>query len=89
MSKQSSITLSFRVSPEKAKALEQLAASTDRPRAWLLERALDDYLLDQAWQIQVIEEGLAAAEAGQKVSHTQVREWLLSWGKEDEREPPA
>lgn len=84
-----SVVLSVRVSPEKAAALEELAESTDRSKQWLLERAVDAFLLTQAWQIEAIEEGIAAAEAGEKVPHDQVREWLLTWGKEDERKPPA
>ena len=82
------VTLAFRVRREKAAALEKLAESADRDRSWLLEQALDAYLLNQAWQIEAIEEGIAAADAGEKVSHARVREWLLSWGKEDELEPP-
>lgn len=85
----STVTLSFRVSPEKAEALEKLSRSTERPKAWLLERALEGYLRDQAWQITAVEEGIAAAEAGETVAHEEVRDWLSSWGREDERDPPA
>jgi predicted transcriptional regulator len=83
------VTLSFRVAPDKVDALEKLSRATDRPKSWLLERALDDYLLDQAWQIGAIEEGMKAAEGGDVISHAEVREWLMTWGKQEEREPPA
>ncbi len=89
MAHEATVTISFRVSSEKADALERLSRSTDRPKSWLLEQALEQYLLDQAWQIEAIEAGVKAAEAGDIVSHERVREWLMSWGKEDEREPPA
>jgi predicted transcriptional regulator len=83
------VTLAFRVHREKAAALEKLAESTDRDRSWLLEQALDEYLLNQAWQIEALEEGIADADAGRMVPHEKMREWLLSWGKEDELEPPV
>jgi len=83
------VQLGFRVRPEKAALLDALAASTQRPRAWLLEQALDGYLERQAWQIAHIEAGVADAEAGRVVSHDRVREWLMRWGSDDEGEPPA
>ena len=82
------VTLAFRVPSMKAAALEKLARSTERPKAWLLEQALDEYLLDQAWQIEAIEEGIADAEAGRMIPHERVVEWLESWGTENELEPP-
>ena len=83
------VTLAFRVRREKAAALENLAESTDRDKSWLLEQALDEYLINQAWQIEALEEGIADADAGRMVPHEKMREWLLSWGKEDELEPPV
>ena len=83
------VTLAFRVPPKKAAALEKLSQSTERPKAWLLEQALDEYLLEQAWQIEAIEKGIAHAEAGRMIPHERVREWLLSWGTEDELDPPV
>ena len=72
-----------------AEKLAQLATATDRPRSWLLEQALDEYLSMQAWQIAHIEEGIADADAGRTVPHDQVRTWLKSWGDDDETDPPA
>ncbi len=80
-------TLAFRVAREKAEILKRLARSTERDKSWHLEKALDEYLVNQAWQIAAIEEGLADAEAGRMVPHDEVRAWLLSWGDKDERDP--
>ena len=88
MTARPTVTLAFRVPREKAAALEQLATSTERDKSWLLEQALDQYLLSQAWQIEAIEEGIADAEAGRMIPHDKMREWLLSWGKDGEIEPP-
>lgn len=89
MAETKTIQLGFRVHPEKAGLLEELSISTDRPRSWLLEQALDSYLESQAWQIAHIKEGLADADAGRMVPHERIREWLVTWGSEDEGESPV
>lgn len=89
MAETKTIQLGFRVHPEKAGLLEELSISTDRPRSWLLEQALDSYLESQAWQIAHIEEGLADADAGRMVPHERIREWLVTWGSENEGESPV
>jgi predicted transcriptional regulator len=83
-----STSLSFRVSPEKADALEHLAKSMDRKRSWLLEQALDAYLAEQARQIADIQAGLADIEAGRTIGHEKVVAWLNSWGTDNELDPP-
>ena len=89
MSKPDTRAISLRVDTAKVKRLERLAAATDRPRSWHLEQALDAYLETQAWQVAHIEHGLADAEAGRTVPHERVRDWLKTWGSDDEGEPPA
>ncbi len=86
--KKSSQAISFRLATEKLERLEQLAEVTDRPRSWHIEQALDSYLEIQAWQLAHIEKGIASLEADDTVPHAAVREWLASWGREDEVEPP-
>lgn len=89
MSSTETQAISFRLARDKLRRLEDLATATDRPRSWHIEQALDAYLEVQAWQLQRIEAGLAALDDGQTVPHDEVRDWLSSWGREDEREPPA
>ena len=64
-----SVSLSFRVSSEKAAELDKLAEATERPKSWLLEKALDSYLEEQAWQIEHIKAGIKAADEGRVVSN--------------------
>ena len=77
-----STSLAFRVSPEKAKRLEELAAATDRPRSWLLEQALDQYLDLQAWQVEQVAQAVAEMDAGQGIPYDEIKEWLLAWGQD-------
>jgi len=42
-------------------ALDHLAEKTDRSRNWLVARAVEDFVAVNAWQLDKIEAGLAAA----------------------------
>jgi predicted transcriptional regulator len=85
----SNAALSFRVSPKKARAIDNLANATDRPRSWHLEQALDAYLEAQAWEVQHVQEGLSELKAGKSVAHEDVADWLSRWGTSDEGRPPG
>jgi predicted transcriptional regulator len=88
MDKSETRAISFRIGEEKLRKLEELAEATDRSRSWHIEQALDAYLDVQAWQLDHIKKGIASIREGRVVPHEKVREWLLSWGKDDESEPP-
>jgi predicted transcriptional regulator len=46
-------------------ALDRLAEKTERSRNWLVAKAIEDYLSLNAWQIEKIELGITAADAGE------------------------
>lgn len=56
--------LSFRVKPELASELDQLAQATDRDRQYHLQRALSRYVADESWHFKAVQEGIADADAG-------------------------
>ena len=72
-------TLSFRTEEAKAEALDRLAADTERPRSWHLQRALDNYLALTADQIAHIKEGLAQLDRGESVPHDEVMARVGRW----------
>lgn len=75
-----SVTLSFRVPASKAKALEKLAAAQDRPKSYLLEKALDGYLEEEARFYEHVAAAVAEADAGSPViEHDRVMRWIDSW----------
>ena len=55
---------SIRLSDDMVEKLDQLAASVDRPRAWLIERAIARYVEEEAWQVAAIQEALASYHGG-------------------------
>lgn len=56
--------LTIQLDPNTLGALDRLAEKTDRSREWLVNKAVEDYVAVNAWQIRKIEEGIAAADRG-------------------------
>jgi predicted transcriptional regulator len=71
---------SIRIKPELAERLRVLAAALERPKSYVVERVLEEFLAREAWQVEAIREGLAAADAGAVVSDAGVRTWIESLG---------
>ncbi|MCW5588882.1 MAG: CopG family ribbon-helix-helix protein [Legionellales bacterium] len=79
-------TLSVRLPPEIRDQLEALADATGRTKSFLATEAIESYLAVQAWQVSAIKKALKKANTkGAKfINHTQVTNWVNSWGSEDE-----
>jgi predicted transcriptional regulator len=77
------------LSPELDAKVTALATALDRPRAWVIEQAVADFVAVQEWQLAAIDEGLRAADAGRVVPHEDVVAWVGSWGDPDERPMPT
>lgn len=56
--------ITIRTSKETVDEIDALAAAMDRSRNYVINQALQQYLEANAWQVQRIEEGLAAAREG-------------------------
>ena len=57
-----------RLKDEALEALDRLAEKTERPRNWLVNRAVEDYVALNEWQIGKIEAGLKQAVRGEFAS---------------------
>lgn len=62
-------TFSVRLDPEKRKVLDSLAESMDRPRSYLVEQAIDQYIEHHAWMLERIAEARAEADRGELIEH--------------------
>ncbi len=71
-------TTSVRLEEDLANKLDALAASMDRPKAWLIEQAIKSYVDEQAWQVQAIREAMEEYRSGkaESVPHEEVKERL-------------
>ncbi|HME23365.1 MAG TPA: CopG family ribbon-helix-helix protein [Acetobacteraceae bacterium] len=68
--------------------LTAIAATLDRPKSWVIEQAVQDFVAVQEWQLAAIDEGIRAADEGRVVAHEDVVAWVQSWGRPDEQPMP-
>ena len=66
-------TMTVRVEAEMRETLDDIAASLDRDRSWVVKEALRNYVDLHAWQIAHIEEGRRQADAGKFVSPAEMK----------------
>jgi predicted transcriptional regulator len=74
-------TLTFRTPEEKVAALDSAAAVQQRDRSFVINEAVDQYLSLYDYHSALIEEGIRQADAGNVVSHDEVRAMAASWSK--------
>jgi RHH-type transcriptional regulator, rel operon repressor / antitoxin RelB len=62
-----------RVAPKTKEKLRMIAKNTNRSEAYLVNEAIENYVAVNEWQVAVIRDRLAEAEAGgETVSHEEV-----------------
>ncbi|MFI5097240.1 MAG: CopG family ribbon-helix-helix protein [Candidatus Acidiferrales bacterium] len=74
-------TISFRALAEKIDALDSLAAAQDRPRSYLINEAIANYIELHAYQDALIREGLEEMRKGRVVNHEEVVKRLKKTGR--------
>jgi predicted transcriptional regulator len=83
------LPVSVRLPPELNQQVADIAQALDRPKSWVIEQAIKDFVAVQAWHLAAIDEGIRDADAGRVVSHDDVVAWVRSWGKPDELRMPV
>ncbi|MBI4346333.1 MAG: ribbon-helix-helix protein, CopG family [Elusimicrobia bacterium] len=74
-------TITFRLDTEKKRALDAIAASTDRDRSYVLNEAITSYLEVHEWQLVHIREGIRQADAGRFARPGEVSSAFAKWRK--------
>ena len=67
-----SIPVSLRVPADVVEKLDKVAAIFERPRSWVMLRALRSYLADEGQEILDIREGIAEIERGESATSEEV-----------------
>ncbi len=62
-------TMTVRLPTQVKARLEKLAKSTDRSKAYLASRAIEEYLDVQEWQVKAIEHAIREADSPDAVFH--------------------
>lgn len=65
-------TISFRADAEKIDALDSLAVAQDRPRSYLINEAITNYIELHAYQDALVRKGLEEVRRGLVVNHEEV-----------------
>jgi RHH-type transcriptional regulator, rel operon repressor / antitoxin RelB len=78
---QNSALVTVRVKPDVAARLEKLAESMERSKSYLAAEAIEEYLEIHEWQVQAIQEGIAAADRGETISFDEIKK---QWEKKIE-----
>jgi predicted transcriptional regulator len=68
----SSVPVSLRAPAELIETLDKIAAALDRPRSWVMLRALRQYIADEGQEILDVQEGIAEADRGELVDFDEV-----------------
>jgi predicted transcriptional regulator len=74
-------TISFRADAQKIDALDSLAAAQDRPRSYLINEAITNYIEMHAYQDALVRKGLEDMRRGRVVSHEEVVKRLRNTGR--------
>lgn len=82
---------SVRIENDLEDFLEEAAHEMRRPKGWIINEALREYLQhrkleQQRWEDTL--EGLEDIRMGRVVDGDKVHAWLKSWGTENELPPP-
>jgi len=75
--------LTVRVSTELQHRLDAIADAIDRPRSWVVNRALETFVESEAWQMEGLKRGLAEADAGEFATDAEVRAMFEKWRRVD------
>jgi predicted transcriptional regulator len=68
-----------RVSSELQDRLDVIAEAIDRPRSWVVNRALEAFVESETWQIEEIKRGLTEADAGEFATDAEVGATFEKW----------
>jgi len=74
-------TISFRAVAEKIEALDSLATAQERPRSYLINEAISNYIELHAYQDALVRKGLEDMRKGRVVGHEKVVNRLKRTGR--------
>jgi predicted transcriptional regulator len=81
-------TLTAQVPVELAQEVDAWSQLLERPRQWIIKKALVQFLAREAEKRRLIQEGLDDVSAGRTVTMEQARAWADSLGTENELPVP-
>jgi predicted transcriptional regulator len=87
------MALSVKLDDETTERLRKLAASRERTPHWLMREAIRQYVEREEARQSFQQEALASwshyQETGLHLTGQETKEWLSTWGTDDETEAPG
>ena len=83
---------SVRLNTDVIAPLEELSQRLDRSRNYIINQAIREFVARQAMEDSLWNDTLEALESvksGQTVPEDEVKDWLESWGSENEKSTPG
>jgi predicted transcriptional regulator len=82
-------TLTAQVPVELAQQVDALSDMLERPKQWIIKKALVQFLAREAEKRRLIQEGLDDVTAGRTIAMEQARAWADSLGTDNELPLPT
>jgi predicted transcriptional regulator len=73
---------SVRVPTALKRQIDDVAQAMERPRGWVVTRALEDFVRTNAWQVEEIRRAVAEADAGDFASPQEVEATFARWTRQ-------
>ena len=75
----STIPFTVRVEKELKDGLERLSTSLDRSRSWVVNQALERYVMNEQWNIAELQKRIKQADAGNFADPEEVDAFFSRW----------
>lgn len=66
------LPVSLRLPADVIETLDKIAAALDRPRSWVMLRAIRQYIADEGQELLDVQQGIAEADRGELVDFEEV-----------------
>lgn len=84
------VPFSVRIPPKMRDQFDELAEATGRTKSFLAAQAIEQYIVEQTWQVKAIKTSLEKAlkKDAKFHDHDDVVKWMKSWGTKNKLERP-
>ncbi len=83
-----STPFSIRIEDEVRDKLEQICTLTERSKAYITSKAIEEYVERNGWKVEALKQAKKEAAKGEFISHQAMGDWIDSLGSENELPSP-
>lgn len=88
MSTTSSAPFSFRIDNQLKQQVDELCELTERSKAYVATKALEEYVSRHKWKAEAIKKAKAEAQKGEFISQDAMMQWANALGTDNELPAP-